>query len=270
KHQRLTVLRAGFGVFYDRFPETLTLQAHRFNGITEQQFLVNNPDIAVPDPASSSFSGAPALRTLAASQIITRVAPDLRASYTTQSAISVERQLPFGTTVSVTFMNSRALHLLRSRNINAPLAGAFLAGMPTSGVRPFANRGDIYEFESSGRLNQNQLVITETTRLSRNRLSLFATYVLNKAKSDTDGFLTFPVNSYDLSGEYGRAAIDVRHRAIIGGLVRIFWRMSLSPLITARSGIPFNITTGRDTNGDTRFTERPAFAADLAKPGVIV
>ena len=46
--------------------------------------------------------------------------------------------------------------------------------------------------------------------------------------------------------------------------------MSLSPLVTARSGIPFNITTGRDTNGDTRFTERPAFASDSTKPGVIV
>src|SRR5438477_8242231 len=46
--------------------------------------------------------------------------------------------------------------------------------------------------------------------------------------------------------------------------------MSLSPLVTARSGIPFNITTGRDMNGDTRFTERPAFATDLTKAGMIV
>jgi hypothetical protein len=269
KHQQKTVFRGGFGVFYDRFPETLTLQANRFNGISEQQFLISNPDVVVPDPASSSFSGVPSLQTLAAPQVITRVAPDLRTSYTIQSAISVERQLSFGTTVSATFMHSRTLHLLRSRNINAPLPGTFIAGVANSGVRPFGNVGNIYEYESSGRLNQNQLAITATTRLSRNRLSLFATYVLNKAKSDTDGFLTFPVNSYDLSTEYGRAAIDVRHRVIIGGLIRIPWGMSLSPLITVRSGIPFNITTGRDTNSDTRFTERPAFATDLAKPGVI-
>ena len=37
-----------------------------------------------------------------------------------------------------------------------------------------------------------------------------------------------------------------------------------------RSGQPFNITTGRDNNGDTVFTDRPAFATDLAKPGVVV
>jgi hypothetical protein len=36
------------------------------------------------------------------------------------------------------------------------------------------------------------------------------------------------------------------------------------------SGSPFNITIGRDLNGDTLFTERPAFATDLTKPGVVI
>jgi hypothetical protein len=38
----------------------------------------------------------------------------------------------------------------------------------------------------------------------------------------------------------------------------------------ANSGSPFNITTGVDTNGDTFFSERPAFATDLNEPGVVV
>ncbi len=45
---------------------------------------------------------------------------------------------------------------------------------------------------------------------------------------------------------------------------------SLNTFLLATSGNPFNITTGHDTNGDTFFTERPAFAKDLSKPGVIV
>ncbi len=273
KGQQKTVVRGGVGIFYDRFAETLTLQARRFNGFTEQQFLLSNPDIVVPDPAGSTFSGLPSIQTLmaqAVAQVTIRTAPDLRAPYTVQAAISVERKLPFGATVSASYMNSRALHLLRSRNVNAPLPGTFVTGIPNNGMRPFGNVGNMFDFESTGRLEQNQLVITATNRLSRNRMNLFATYVFNQAKSDTDGAFTFPVNSYDLSTEFGRAAIDVRHRLIFGGLVRIRWGMSLSPLVTARSGIPFNVTTGRDTNGDTRFTERPAFATDLTKAGVIV
>src|SRR5437016_7131944 len=41
-------------------------------------------------------------------------------------------------------------------------------------------------------------------------------------------------------------------------------------MLTFSSGNPFNITIGRDINGDTLFTERPAFATDLSKPGVVV
>jgi hypothetical protein len=36
------------------------------------------------------------------------------------------------------------------------------------------------------------------------------------------------------------------------------------------SGRPFDITTGQDTNRDNAFAERPAFATDLSKPGVVV
>jgi len=272
QRQQKTIFRGGLGVFYDRFSETLTLQAHRFDGVTEQQLIVSNPDIVAPDPAAASFSvpSAQTLAALATPQTKIRIVQNLQSPYTIQSAIGFERQLPLKTTLSVTFTNSRALHLLRSRNINAPMPGTFVPGVPASGVRPLGNIGNIYEYESSGRLNQNQLIVTATNRFGRNRLNLFATYVLNRAKSDTDGFNTFPANTYDLNTEYGRAAIDVRHRAIIGGLVRMSWGLTMSPLITARSGLPFNITTGRDTNGDTRFTERPALVTDLTKPGVII
>ena len=40
-----TVFRGGFGIFYDRFSENLTLQAQRFNGINQQRFIVTDPAI---------------------------------------------------------------------------------------------------------------------------------------------------------------------------------------------------------------------------------
>jgi hypothetical protein len=43
-----------------------------------------------------------------------------------------------------------------------------------------------------------------------------------------------------------------------------------SPYMVARSGTPFNITLGRDVNGDTLLTERPALAIQLNSPATVI
>jgi len=55
-----------------------------------------------------------------------------------------------------------------------------------------------------------------------------------------------------------------------GGYYQAPHGISINLFMVGSSGQPFNITTGRDTNGDTAFSERPAFADDLSKPGVVV
>jgi hypothetical protein len=257
------VIRGGFGIFYDRFGENLTLQTIRFNGFNRQQFVVsanqaNGPAILDRFPIASSVAE---LTAFSVPQTIRRVAPNLRAPYTMETAFSVERQLPHNVTMSVSYIAARTLHVLRSRNINAPLPGTL--------VRPLGNVGNIFQYESSGRFNQNQLIVNLNTRLSPG-LSMFGTYVLNFAKGDTDGVNTFPANQYDLTREYGRSSIDERHRFTLGGNISgLPWKIRLNPFIIANSGRPFNITTGRDSNGDTLFTERPALATNTSKAGLI-
>jgi hypothetical protein len=165
----------------------------------------------------------------------------------------VERQLPARFTLFAGVFLMRFQHTLRARDINAPIPG-------TNGTRPFGNVGEIYQYESSGKLNINQLFIGFNNRFSR-KLSFFSSYVLSKTSSDTDGPGSFPANSYDLTGEFGRASFDVRHRFTFAGTLNLpWWQLSLNPFIVATSGRPFNITTGQDTNGDRLFTERPSFA----------
>jgi hypothetical protein len=258
-----TVFRGGFGVFYDRFGESLTLQAIRFNGINQQQFVVTDPailDSIVFTP--NGVSNIPTVQSLAAfaqPQTTRIVSPDLQSPYTLQTALSVERQLPFKTTLSATFVNAGTRNLLRSRNVNAPVGG----------IRPIPNAGNIFQYESTGRFNQNQLIFNARSNFIED-VSIFANYSFGKAKSDSDGAGTFPANSYDLSGEYGDASLDIRHRFVIGGSFPAPFGVRLSPFITFRSGVPFNITTGTDLNGDTLFTERPAFAKNLSEPGIII
>ena len=263
--QSRTVIRGGFGVFYERFGENLTLQAERFNGTDQQLFVVADPAVlsffpAVPPPDI--------LEGFAADTVTRRIASDLREPYTLQTALSLERQLPRDFAFSATFINARSLHLLRSRNINAPIPGTFTID-PATGQRPFgAAAGDIFVYESSGIQNLRQLIFNVSGRLNPN-ISVFGTYILSSTKNDTDGPNSFPINSYDLSSEYGRSAFDFRHRVFAGGSLAIPWGITLNPLLIMSSARPFNITTGRDTNGDTQFVERPSFATDLQGEDVV-
>lgn len=258
KSRPKTVFRGGFGIFYDRFGESLFLNAVRFDGTNQQQFVVTDP--AILDPIIFTQNGAsnvPTIQQLTAfaQPRITRVvAPDLRAPMTIQTALSVERQLPFKTTVSATYVNARIQNLLRSRNINAPV----------NGVRPNPAAGNIFQYESTGRFSQNQIIFNFRSNFMED-VSIFANYSFGGAKSDSDGAGTFPANQYDLSGEYGNSLSDIRHRFTIGGSFTVPWGVRLSPFVTYRSGVPFNITTGLDNNGDTQFTDRPAFATDLGR-----
>jgi hypothetical protein len=264
--RRSTVIRGGAGVFYSQLDEDLMLQAIRFNGINQQLHIITE------QIALQSFPRLPVFANTAnsiAPQTIIRLADDARQPYTFQTAIGIDRQLPHNITISATYLYGRGLHLLRSRNINAPLPGTFTPGQPETAVRPLGGLNNIFLYETSGRSNQQQLVVRFNTRFNP-RLTLFGTYILGEAKSDTDGPATFPANSYDLSTEYGRSLLDVRHLLFVGGTIKLRWGLQLNPLIMASSGYPFNIITGRDTNGDTLFTDRPAFATDLNKPDIII
>jgi hypothetical protein len=289
------VIRAGGGVFYNRFNEGNTLQAIRFNGLNQQQFSVAevplyacregapaNPRLACTitaangqavaghldyvTPASTtplnSFPDLPPTSSLNPTQQVTwRVANDLQAPVVYLAGTQIERQLPKRFTLFAGLFLIRIQHVIRARDINAPLPGSISAANP-GGDRPFGNVGEIYQYESSGRFNQNQLFIGFNNRFSR-ALTFFSSYSLSKTNNDTDGqgSSLFPANSYDVSGEFGRASFDVRHRFTFAGTLNLpWWQVSLNPFILISSGAPFNITTGQDTNGDRLFTERPSFA----------
>jgi len=259
--QLKTVIRAGFGVFYDRFALSNTLSALRYNGTVQQQYVVTNPDFY------PSIPSIPALIAFQTTQTIQRISPTMRAPYIMQSAVSVERQLR-NTTLAITYANAHGLHLLRSQDINAPLPGTFNPLIPGSGVFPFGSLGPIFLMESSGLYNQNQLIAFLNSRYSKN-ISFSASYVLNYARSNTDGLGTFPAKPYEFTGEYGSAATDVRHRFTFNGTINTKWNFRLSPFVVIQSGPPFDITVGRDLYGTTLFNARPGIAIDPTKPGLV-
>jgi len=261
--QPMMVLRAGWGIFYDRFSEDMVLNTIRNNGINQQQYLVQYPDFypAVPAPASLQASLVP--------QAVTRLDANLRAPYMMQSAISLERQLPKNISLALTYMDTRGVHQIYQRNINAPLPGTFILGDSASGVRPYGDVGDIYLYQSDGIFKQQQLILNSSVRVG-NRINIFGYYSYGHVHGLTDGAGGFPMSSYNVNEDWSRAGFDIRHRVFIGGSVLAPFNLRISPFIHASTGRPFNIVVGRDLNGDNQLNDRPAFASPATLPQNLV
>ena len=263
-----TILRLGYGIFYDRFTENLVLQQELQNGFIQQQFLIQNP--AFFDQNQTILPTNPVFPTTAGStQAIYKPNPNLRTPYIMQTGVTLERQLSKFANLSFTYLNSRGVHQFYS-DFTDPLPIP-----PGQTVAPHPSQIN-YQFESEGIFKQNQLIVNGSVRLPAAHgfvkdLSLFGYYALTYAHSDTGGPNYFPSIPLDPSADYGRASFDIRQRIFFGGTFGAPYGFRLSPFLIASSGIPFNITTGQDIFGDAQFNARPAFATcgSGAPPNVV-
>jgi hypothetical protein len=247
-----SVLRVGSGVFYDRFASNLVLNAERLNGQNQIELIIPSPGFY---PAIPPFATLKGQSTSIPSSY--EIAPGLRAPYVWQSAVSLEQQLTKSATLSLTYLHSRGLHQFLLNDIDAPPLGDNSGGTP-----PLRNElANLYQYESVGLFNQNQLIANFNVRLGA-KLSLFGYYTLNYADSDTTGNNpSIAMNPYDLLESYGRASFDVRNRLFLAGTWNLPHRFSLSPFLVTASGAPFNVTMNQDVYGTGVYNARPAFAA---------
>ena len=262
KGNRPTVIRLGWGMFYYRFGEDNVLQVTRFDGVTQQQYIVTSPYFYPAIPAVTALTGTQT------SPTVYSIASNLRSPYNLQAAVSVERQITRIANLSVSYVSARAVNLVITNNINAPLPGSITTANPT-GTRPFGNVGNIYQYQSARFYHRNQLVTNINIRAGA-RLSIFGGYVLTYARAMAVLNGGFPSNPYDLRQDYGRGDLDIRHRVNISGTMALPWALRLSPFITMQSNPPFNITLGEDLNGDSQLNDRPAFATSQTLPQNLV
>lgn len=233
-------IKLGAGMFATRVEPAITLETRRVNGIDRQQLIIERP-LGFPSlPASVDV-------TMPIQSAIYTKSADLMQPYSTMVTAAYERQLPWGLFALGEYTYARGTHLLRLRNV----------GRTTP----------ILQFESTGRSLQHQGMLALRGNISRG-VTIYTNYVYAKKYSDTDSAYTTPANSNDLSLEYGLAGDDRRHQFATGATARLPHGVSVATSLTVASGRPFNITTGRDNNGDTVFSDRPAFA-DAADTGAI-
>ena len=266
-----TVIRGGWGYFYDRFAITNVESAYRYNQSNQFVYTINNPqiydlgfDTPYPLNALSAESSNAAQRY--------QIDSNLKAPRLMQTAVSVERQLFSHTTLNVNYVNSRGTHELRTVDINAPYptpgylppgAPSFVGGPVSPGVRPYGNVGDIYNYESDGIFKQTQVIVGVNSQVGR-WLRLFSRYSYADAHSDTDGIGTIPADPYNFAADWGRSALNIQHSLFMGGSMSTRWGLRFSPFLVAHTGIPYNITTGNDLflQGQGAATARPEVVQD--------
>ena len=241
-----TVLRTGAGIFYDRIPLAATLNNLRYNGTTQQSY-------AIPEP--TFFPAIPAAGVLQASQQPQQLRPvfaGIRAPRMFQSSAGIERQVSKSARLTVTWIDTRGVHLLNSRNVNAPIDGVYV----------FVDRSLRLLTESAGFSRLNQVVAN--ANVNYKKLFLFGYYSLSYGKDNNEGL---PADPYNLRAEWGPSSYgDMRHRTALGAAIPLPWKLTVYPFLVANSGQPYNITTGLDPYNTGYPAARPALLSGVAAP----
>ncbi|HET6974873.1 MAG TPA: TonB-dependent receptor [Pyrinomonadaceae bacterium] len=261
---RKTVVRASYGIYYDRIPLRATSNALQRDG---SKYLV--VQLSPTQPSAPVFPHTLSLQpaALPTKPNITRIDPNIEASYSQQANVQIERELPGNAILSVGYLHLRGLHLILSRNVNVPTVPAS-AGIPNLG-RPDPNWGNISRFESSGDSYYNGMVVSYNQRAAR-WASLRVSYTLSKTIDDSGNFFfSTPQNNFNVRDDRGLSDNDQRHRLVVSGSLEVpphdkatgFQRFlcgfQMGYIFTYASRLPFNVLLGTDRNFDTNTNDRP-------------
>ncbi len=239
-----TVVRGGFGIYYDSTPWEVSYIDRTFDGV-KYLFGVFSP--TQPDLNDPAFS---------APQIPGGFAIDGRVSqpYTEQFSIGLGQALPYGIVLDAYYLHILGLHGWITRELNPQ-------GTKTDGtvVPPlFPGLGLFSSFQTTNISHYNALQLSARKDMAR-RLQFQVSYTLSKAVSLSDDIFEpgVPQDSNNFPADKGPTLRDARHRFVWSGIIRLPLGFQTSNIVALQSGRPFNITTGTDDNGDGHLKDRP-------------
>lgn len=286
-----SVIRGGYGIYYGRTPAIMTGTAHSQNGIQVIAVDINcstSPALCPLYP--NVFTSVPTGATLAPINLYL-FDKNYQQPFTQQARVQYEREVFKNTTFSVQYTMFKGQDISRTRNANlttpvATTVQVFEAGAATASgtvtVPRFTGTGyagprvtgftRISLFESTAKSLYHGLSF-EFNRRFANHWQFNTSYTLSKAKdSKPDQTSVVPgtddakvaENNFDLTGEYGRSDLDVRHRFVFSPVFETgtFKRSEnkvvrallsdyvLTGILQAQSGIAYSALVSSDLNAD--------------------
>ena len=237
RNGRLT-FRLGYGYFYDWVSGDLFKQTLLVDGVRQRELNVVNPSY-------------PELPSAGVTSVTNKYlwSDDLALPTSHRVSVGADRQITTNMRFNVGYTYGWGRGLLRGRNLNAPVDGA----------RPDAAFANVVSLVPDAEAKSHSVNVGwNLTLLEWKRAFFFANYTWSKSDTNTTGAFSLPANGDNLDTEWGPSGGDVRHRASFSMNMSPITNLSVSLNARAQSGSPYNITTGRDDNGDGLFNDRPS------------
>jgi Carboxypeptidase regulatory-like domain len=231
-------VRGGYGVFNDWYDASDYQQVLLVNGVNQQDEVIRFP--GYPDP-----SGGVIATPLPPSKILQ--AAGLSMPYVHQASIGIERTVLQALRLQASYMMQRGVDQFRSSNINAPIAGVY----------PDPLYGLVTELQSTGSSDLDRLMININYANPQRRLFFGGNYQLSRILNYTDSDFSLPADNYDMAAEWGPSTRDARHRFFAMANIGTPKNTRVALFVQGSSALPYNLTTGFDTNGDTVINDRP-------------
>jgi hypothetical protein len=231
-----TTIRASAGFFTDWIGTSTYQQALQVDGTRQRELNLASPEY--PDPGDGGTL-APSNRYL--------LGPSLVLPESAALTVGVDQTVSAKLRLSAAYSYRRGSSLARGRNLNTPV----------NGVHPDPAFSNLIECTSDGASRAHSINLSlSTSMISWHRTFAGANYTLTRSDTNTTGPFALPVDGGDLTTEWG--PVGPRHRAGAMFNTQPLRNLSVSLNLRAQSGMPYNITTGSDTNGDGVFNDRPA------------
>ena len=200
------------------------------------------------------------------------VADDTVNPYSQQGSLEIQREVAEGYTVSLGYNFNRGVHLIRPLDANVYQAGTNELGRPIVGFHnPLVLQDNIY---GSWANSSYHAFVAQFRKRFFDGFTLSAHYTWSKTMDEnTDYNSSFqPHLQWDAKSEWGLSSFHRKHNFVAYTVVDLPWRsgtgsgfghalirdFTVSAIMSARSGAPFNLNSGFDNLGDRHTdTHRP-------------